>query len=421
MRIAEFLTWYASHFNTKRDLSYEQKRDLIIPNLQVFLPKSQQSFARNSLDTIPHIWRFGFFAQSEGTNLLEVSTTFHVSPFIGPETDSSKESIHKYSLNESSLHYIDSHSKILAKLATFVNLQNQPLGVSKPGSISEDEKLLSNRSVSSVASSDKPSGMGHFQKIFSRNLLSQVSEYEEDPTFDRSADRILSIFSDIPVLKCYFEDSFNTLSFARKITTFSRPDMSECSSRNQQIEMIPPISFEQSPDGSSKPIFFNIHELFLGEKSNYSCIKTCILCLDHLIAKRRWINAFDIVSSESFLPYRDCIWYQQIKNLILIGCISYIRRQREKNEECEHTRLTASSEEAFKFLMQLTNYEMLGEIVLDVIYEWQDTQLCLNILQHAHASLADESILKRKLFNQLEKVKVYSEVVDRRIAFRCIY
>ena len=154
--------------------------------------------------------------------------------------------------------------------------------------------------------------------------------------------------------------------------------MSECSSHNQRIEMIPPLSFEQSPDGSSKPIFFNIHELFLGEKSNYSCIKTCILCLDHLIAKRRWISAFDIISSESFLAYRDCVWYQQIKNLILIGCINYIRRQREKNEELEQTRVKASSEEAFKFLMQLTNYEMLGEIVLDIIHEWQDTQLCLN-------------------------------------------
>ena len=284
--------------------------------------------------------------------------------------------------------------------------------MSKAGSVSEDEKLLSLRSVSSVASSDRQSGMGHFHKIFTRNLISQSSEFEEDPSFDKNVDRILNIFSDIPVLKSYFEDSFNTLSFARKITTFTRSEMNDCSAHNQQIEMIPPLSFEQSPDGSSKPIFFNIHELFLGEKSNYSCIKTCILCLDHLIAKRRWIHAFDIVSSENFLPYRDCVWYQQIKNLILIGCINYIRRQREKSEEIENARLTASSEEAFKFLMQLTNYEVLGEIVLDIIYEWQDTQLCLNILQHAFSSLSENSNLKRKLYNQLEKIKVYSEVQE---------
>ncbi|KAI6659198.1 Zinc finger FYVE domain-containing protein 26 [Oopsacas minuta] len=411
VRIAEFLTWYASHFNTKRELSYEHKRDLIILNLQPFLPKSLQAMIKNSLEIIPHIWRFGFFTQCVGTNLLEVSTTFHVSPFIGPDTSKPKDPLVKYSLNESSLHYISTHSKVLSKLATFVCLPTQPLGLSKRVSVSEDEKLQSIKSVSSVASNDKQSGIVPF-RLFSRNLPTQNSEYEDDSSFDRNKDRILNIFSDIPVLKSYFEDSFITIAFARKITTFILSDASETTTHLQQIEIIPPISFEQLPDASSKPLFFNIHDLFLGDKANSPSIKTCILSLDHLIAKRRWINSFDIITSENFLPYSECQWYKQIKDLILIGCINYIRRQREKIEEFEHTRAPASSEESFKFLMQLTNFELLGEIVMDIIYEWNDTQLCLNILQHAYSNLIGESSLKQRLHNQLEKIKVYSEIMN---------
>ena len=409
MRIAEFLTWYTSHFNTKRELSYEHKKDLIILNLQPFLSKPLQAITRNSIEVIPHIWKFGFFSQNEGINLLEVSTTFHVSPFIVQNSSISNHPPPEYSLNESTLHYISTHSKVLSKLATFVCLPTQQV-VSKRVSISEDERIQSIKSVSSIASIDKPSGIATF-KLFGRNLHSQNSETDDESNFDRNVERILNIFSDIPVLKSYFEDSFSTLSFARKIITFIRSDLNESTPHLQQIEINPPISFEQSPDGSSKPLFFFIHELFLGYRSNTSCIRTCILSLDHLIAKRRWIHSFDIINSETFLPYRECIWYQQIKDLILIGCVNYIRRQREKTEEFEKSKVPASSEESFKFLMQLSNFELLGEIVLDIIYEWNDSQLCLNILQHAYTNLSGESSLKRRLFNQLEKIKVYSEVI----------
>ena len=409
VRVAEFLTWYTSHFNTKRELYYEHKKDLIILNLQPFLSKPLQAITRNSIEVIPHIWKFGFYAQSEGINLLEVSTTFHVSPFIAPDPSSSSLLPPEYSLNESTLHYISTHNRVLSKLATFVCLPTQPIGFSKRVSVSEDEKLQSIKSVSSIASNDK-SAIATF-KLFGRNLHSQNSE-ADDSNFDRNVERILNIFSDTPVLKSYFEDSFSTLSFARRIITFIRSDLSESTPHLQQIEINPPISFEQSPDGSSKPLFFFIHELFLGYKSNSSCIRTCILSLDHLIAKRRWINSFDIINSETFLPYRDCLWYRQIKDLILIGCVNYIRRQREKTEEFEQSKVPASSEESFKFLMQLSNFELLGEIVLDIIYEWNDTQLCLNILQHAYSNLTGESNLKRRLYNQLEKIKVYSEVCN---------
>ena len=407
VRIAEFLTWYSSHFNTKRELSYEHKKDLIILNLQPFLSKPLQAITRNSIEVIPHIWKFGFYTQNEGINLLEVSTTFHVSPFINSDISFSNHPPPEYTLNESTLHYISTHNKVLSKLATFVCLPTQPVGSSKRVSMSEDERTLSIKSVSSISSNDKIATF----KLFGRNLHSQNSEVDDDSNFDRNVERILNIFSDIPVLKSYFEDSFSTLSFARRIITFIRSDLTESTPHLQQIEISPPISFEQSPDGSSKPLFFFIHQLFLGYKSNSSCIKTCILSLDHLIAKRRWINAFDIINSETFLPYRDCLWYQQMKDLILIGCVNYIRRQREKTEEFEHSKVPASSEESFKFLMQLSNFELLGEVVLDIIYEWNDTQLCLNILQHVYSNLRGDSSLKRRLFNQLEKIKVYSEVI----------
>ena len=409
--VPEFLTWYASHFNAKRDLTYEQKRELIVLNLQDFLPKSAQyTQFRTNIEVIPHIWRFGFFTVNENVNLLEVSTTMHLSPIIESLNAKTSDSTQKYSLNEATLHYISTRSESLGKLATFVCLPNQPIGVSKRTSLSEDEKQLSIRSQSSLG--EKRGSIVSLSRMFTRAPHSQGPENEDEAGFEKHVDRILNIFLDIPVLKAYFEDSFNTLNFARRITTFIRSEVNESNSHIslQRIEMNPPISFEQLADGSAKPISFNIHELFLGDKSNDSSIRTSILCLDHLIAKRRWINAFDIVNSESFLPFKDSAWYLQLRDLILIGCANYIRRQREKNEEMASTRASATSEEAFKFLMQLNNFEMLGEIVLDVIYEWNDTQLCLNILQHAYSNLNETTSLKNRVGIQLEKLKIYSEV-----------
>lgn len=394
----------------------------MIQKLAPYLPQNitslQQQQLKINLEVCPHFWKFGFHTCDDYSLLAIPQNAFSKSNHdsnINTNTSSMSQIKPEYKITDICLEYIIASNKIVGTLAKFVCLSefsSHSFQKTISSSFSEEDKT-SVRSLGSTSGID--SKKSAISRMFSRGAeRTHTPENEDETSFDQNLNQILSIFTKVPILHSYFTDSFNILMFARRIVSFAHAETTNSSEtipkiNLQRIEIIPPINFAQNIDGEPLPITFDVHELLLGSKSNQSYINTCILCLDHLASRRKWFHAFDIASSQIFLPYCELSWYKQIMDLILMGCINYIRRQREKHEEDPTQRRHASSEDAFKYILKLHNKELMGYVVLDIISEWTETKLCLDLLEFAYERQS-VGTLKMDLKQMRDRLIIYYQV-----------